>query len=539
MKKINFLLVFFLIFSIISEAQVIVQRVTLENNIKAYFQNTGIFDQNTTSGNLSGFEWPIGSGKNAIFTTGLTIAGYINGVYCMASASYKGEYGPGKCNSGIPYTDSTFKIYKVKIGDNYLNNPDWLNWGRMVPYGAPFIDANNNGTYEPMIDTPGVRKASQTIFMCLTDGFDSSHSSGEGFGGGTSPMFSEMHMTAWCYDKPELGDVQFVKWDIINKSTYAWDSTIFSVICDPDLGYANDDYIGVDTSKKLGYCYNGTNNDQVYGPAPPAVGIILLKGAVRKNVTPNINVALSSYDFFTNTSVAPPPCESDPNGEPYPAYLLMSGFKKDSTAFLDPGTGSPPYSQTKFVYPGDPETNNGWTETQGSIQNCYGELTGTYVHPNPVGDRRFCLNSGKVKVNAIDTQTIIIAQLIRKGSSNKNSVTLLKQFADSIIAFYNNGFTIGITNLSKVVPKEFRLFQNYPNPFNPVTNIKFDIVKAGIVNLKVYDVQGREISILVNDNLSPGTYETTWDASALPSGIYFYRLQTKDFSGSKRMILVK
>ena len=89
------------------------------------------------------------------------------------------------------------------------------------------------------------------------------------------------------------------------------------------------------------------------------------------------------------------------------------------------------------------------------------------------------------------------------------------------------------------MPKEFKLFQNYPNPFNPVTNIKFDIVKAGIVNLKVYDVQGREISILVNDNLSPGTYETTWDASALPSGIYFYRLQTKDFSGSKRMILVK
>jgi hypothetical protein len=83
------------------------------------------------------------------------------------------------------------------------------------------------------------------------------------------------------------------------------------------------------------------------------------------------------------------------------------------------------------------------------------------------------------------------------------------------------------------------LFQNYPNPFNPTTNIKFAIPKASFVKLAVYDMLGREVEILVNENVSPGTFEVKWDAAKVSSGIYFYRLTTEEFTDIKKMILVK
>jgi len=450
-------------------------------------------------------------------------------------ASYKGEFAPGYVLNGVPFTNANFKLYKIKRGDNSGNNPDYANWPLMIPYGAPYIDVNNNHQYDPGIDSIGIRNAVQVIFICMTDGFASTHSSGEGFGGGiTSPLlYSQIAWTAWCYDKNDLMDIQFMKWIVINKSTNPWNSTYFSIVCDPDLGSANDDYVGSDTAKKLGYCYNADNNDPTYGANPPAVGIILH----------NSPKGLSSFIYFGNTGSAPPPCESDPNGEPYPAYLMMKGFKKDSSNFMNPLINPP--VPTKFIYTGDPETNTGWTEFKGCVQNCGGNI-GPIVSINPPGDRRFILSSGaeNYTVNPGDTATIYASQLIARGSSNLNSVTLLKNYANTAWSVYNGGFNVGIQKISSVVPAEFTLYQNYPNPFNPVTKIKFDIpsnVKRGMSDVKliVFDLTGREVTKLVNEQLQPGTYEVTFDGSDLASGIYFYQLNTGEFSATKKLMLLK
>jgi hypothetical protein len=74
------------------------------------------------------------------------------------------------------------------------------------------------------------------------------------------------------------------------------------------------------------------------------------------------------------------------------------------------------------------------------------------------------------------------------------------------------------------VPRSSVLYQNYPNPFNPTTEISFQIAKAGFVHLKVYDVLGREVAAVVGEKLEPGYYSRQWNASAVPSGVYFYRL---------------
>jgi hypothetical protein len=95
--------------------------------------------------------------------------------------------------------------------------------------------------------------------------------------------------------------------------------------------------------------------------------------------------------------------------------------------------------------------------------------------------------------------------------------------------------------------KEFVLYQNYPNPFNPSTKIKFTIPsviasetkQSQLVTLKVYDVLGNETATLVNEEKSAGEYEVEFDAKSLTSGIYFYKLQARDYKQTRKMIFIK
>src|SRR5690606_26695504 len=100
----------------------------------------------------------------------------------------------------------------------------------------------------------------------------------------------------------------------------------------------------------------------------------------------------------------------------------------------------------------------------------------------------------------------------------------------------------GVTSLNQsygYIPENFILHQNYPNPFNPATKIKFDLPKAGLVSLKIYNLLGQEVSELVNQNLNAGVYEYSFDGGGLPSGVYFCRLEGNGFIETKRMMLVK
>jgi hypothetical protein len=108
---------------------------------------------------------------------------------------------------------------------------------------------------------------------------------------------------------------------------------------------------------------------------------------------------------------------------------------------------------------------------------------------------------------------------------------------------------IAVQNISSEIPKSFTLMQNYPNPFNPTTKIRFTIpLSRGVsgsagrgvsVKLVLYDILGKEITTLINENLSPGTYETEWNALNYSSGVYFYQLQVNDYLETKKMVLLK
>lgn len=106
---------------------------------------------------------------------------------------------------------------------------------------------------------------------------------------------------------------------------------------------------------------------------------------------------------------------------------------------------------------------------------------------------------------------------------------------------YRRGLSeiVNVKQTSEILPSEHSLRQNYPNPFNPVTNISFDIAVTGNTKLIVFDVSGKIIAELVNEILSPGTYNYSFHTSSLPSGVYFYKLEVGNYIQTRRMVLVK
>ena len=98
---------------------------------------------------------------------------------------------------------------------------------------------------------------------------------------------------------------------------------------------------------------------------------------------------------------------------------------------------------------------------------------------------------------------------------------------------------VGVEEPATYIPKKFELAQNYPNPFNPTTIIKYDIPALSFVTLKVYDVLGKEVGTLVNEEKPIGSYEVDFNATTLQSGIYFYKLQVGSFVETKKMVLMK
>jgi hypothetical protein len=89
------------------------------------------------------------------------------------------------------------------------------------------------------------------------------------------------------------------------------------------------------------------------------------------------------------------------------------------------------------------------------------------------------------------------------------------------------------------LPSDFKLFQNYPLAFEKKTSIGFDIPQNVLVKIAVYDLYGRELEVLINDFLLPGTYEIEWNADAYSSGVYIYKMVAGSFADSKKMFLLK
>jgi hypothetical protein len=157
-------------------------------------------------------------------------------------------------------------------------------------------------------------------------------------------------------------------------------------------------------------------------------------------------------------------------------------------------------------------------------------------------------------LGTIGINSLLDGYKLKEGSPAINSGIALTNTAKH--DFWNNSLTIdsldrgihefgstpmgiGLNSSGKAFPEGFSLSQNFPNPFNPSTNIKYSVPKTSMVSIKIYDLPGNEISILVNEEKPAGHYQIKMDTSYLPSGVYFYRLQAGTFVQTRKMIVLK
>ncbi len=471
------------------------------NQISTYYGNAGIFNRDFQTGN-PGFEWPIGSGKFARFASYLVI-GAVSGNDTLISEG--GEFQPGYIDPfGVPHgrDDSAYRVYKIIKGDT--TSEDYLHW----PSGQGAYVQNNG---KPFVI------GDQTLFSAYTDGYSDAHTY-------SAPLKADILETDWGFNlSGPLGNVVFSEFRIINRSTNVWNNFYAGINTDDDIGEPDNDEVCNDSSHNLGYSFNSFNTDGVYGSAPPAVGFSVLIGSAAytgnnndsvvlyRPYTSNNRIVKRGYKDLYLSSFNPllngnPIIGNPVNAREY--YNLLQGLKKDGGVWINSSTNLP----TKF-----PCVDYG------------------------AGDYRFIISFGAANVNPGDTQTFIVGQLIARGANNLMSVSALKATEGLVRILFNTNFgTTSINDPSIInVPDNYKLYQNFPNPFNPVTKIKFSLATAGSINLTVYDMSGKEVSVLLNGFQEAGDKEVVFDGKDLPSGIYFYKLTVKNLSATLKMVLIK
>ena len=172
------------------------------------------------------------------------------------------------------------------------------------------------------------------------------------------------------------------------------------------------------------------------------------------------------------------------------------------------------------------------------------EITLTWVDNSTIKDGYIIerKQSPQTSFSVIDTLKGGGAEYIDKSIEPGQTYTYrIKAYKDSLESEYSNeaSLLLDVKGEKVGIPTEYSISQNYPNPFNPTTKIEFALPKTGLTKIIIYDFLGREVQTLINKELNAGYHEINIDAKNLPSGVYFYRIQSGDFVQTKKMILMK
>jgi hypothetical protein len=469
------------------------------NNISAWITNYGSFFRNPLTGN-SGFEWPKGSGIFAIYAAGPWIGAKVNGESRVAIAEYSYEFVSGTINSvtHLPNNPSLsrYQVYKYASGE------------------IPDPEAIEDGCPSEVI-------GDQMLWTVFNDADSAQHIIFD-----SMPLGLEIQQTVFGYlQAGPLGNAVFLRWLLINKSINTLDSTYLSIWTDPDLGDSGDDLIGCDSSLSLGFCYNGSNFDGEYGDHPPAVGYLLLQGPtvfssgdtaifLGNTKADYKNLPMTSFIYWIGSNTN--------NGNPQTAqevYHYMQARWRDGTHVTYGGLGTNPSTpNANYMFSGDPISGLGWLD-------------------DVPADKRFIMNTGPFNMAPGDSQEVIFAVYILRGTSNLNSLTLLKQTNSIMHSVYNSDF-VGLKDKKEMVIENY-LMQNYPNPFNSRTTFKYQLPIPRTVHLDIFNAAGQRVATLVNEPQEPDEYEVVWDASGQASGIYFARLRVAQYRFTKKLLLLK
>jgi len=439
------------------------------NQISTVHGNHGDVVSYHISGN-SGLEWPKGSGKLAVFQSGIWLASgrtrapggdWVDELR-TAAAEYTVEFVPGSIGSADANSGHIYQIHKKEV-DAFLENDwatfqamtidlpitvvegssaftedipkslptdDFMNWP--VHDGAPWKDANDDGDYNPADgDHPDIL-GDVFHWYVMNDGNAATHTPLWG----TSPMNVDMQTSLFGFNQAgPMGNILFVRWVMINKGSDELDSVFVSMWHDDDVGDATDDLVGCNIDLSVGYTYNDADGDNTYGVEVPAAGADFFQGPLVSSVGDSATIftwskengyhlrtfhdmkklGMTSFAKYINGN----PIFSDP-ASAQETYNYMNGLVGTTgEPFIDPTTGQP----SIFVHDGDPTTGAGWID-------------------DVPGDRRYLMTSGPFYFAPGDTQEVVGALILAAGSNWAKSITKMLYFDNFAQGAFDANFNV-------------------------------------------------------------------------------------------------
>jgi hypothetical protein len=352
------------------------------NNLDLIVTNHGSLAYDLARGN-AGLVYPKGSWKTAVFAAGLWVGALVGSEVRVAVGEYAQDFVPG------PMADSTFlpdrpefRNYKIVRGNT--TSDDYIHWP--VSQGAP-LDQNGN----PLL------LGDVTIWSVYNDADPAIRTTQAGR---TLPLGIEIQQTVFAFNRSgPLGDMIFFRWKLTNKGRDTLDSAYVSLWSDPDLGGSQDDLVGCDTTLALGYCYNGTNADAVYGTQPPAVGFQLLRGPIQGSVVQDTLGMESFVKYIGGTDPA--------SGQE--SYFLMRGLDRQGQpvhVFDDPSQPITTF-MLSGLDPSAPSSPSNWLDT----------------YP---ADRRLMVSSGPFSMDLGTQQEIRAVLIVGQGTDRLSSIADLR-----------------------------------------------------------------------------------------------------------------
>jgi hypothetical protein len=485
-----------------------------------------------------------------LFSSGFFLSGISNGLMwsnAVAPSSLVEDYLAGTVNSNPE--DPIFDFYVVKKDDTPFGN-SWQNWKDAVSLGAEFydgdgdgiynpVDKNWNGTWDENEDMP-MLIGDETAWCVYNDGLPANQRRWQ-----SEPQGIEVRQTIFATDQPELENVIFIRYSILNTGTVVEliDSVYFGVWEDSDLGSADDDLVGCDTLLNSGFYYND-GEDFLYGENPPSFFTTYLQGPIVNTDNPgdsaknNFGELIGSHQISSSKNLnmtshifnrGGDPWLGDPNNATHARCYLLGRDKQCN--IVNPCTF--PYCQVRggvncndinplFWASGDPVTDYGWI----------------LVYP---ADERNLISTGPFKLEKDKPQDIIIAYVMGRGTDPLNSITVARENVQRAIQEYESNFeTMTYSAPPPTNPvTSYVLYQNYPNPFNPATTIRYELPQDGVVTIDIFDILGQKVKTLLNEFKKADRYEVRFNSTGLASGVYIYQMRVNDFITSKKMVLVK
>ena len=523
------------------------------NNIKANVLVHGDMWWNPAS-EVASCEFPIGSGKNISFTGSLWMSGYDGGGQLhIAAQTYRqigNDYWPGPLNSSDTLTYSTshdwaniWKINRTDV-DSFLriatrttaNIPPvilaWPGTGNTYATGnagaaltvtgpmAPFKDLNSNGIYEPLLgeypDFPG----DQALWWVFSDN-GPTHTETKGM-----PLGVEVHAMSFGYNRgTTIDNVVYYKYEIINKSSNTYTNFRMSQFADMDLGYFDDDFIGFDSTWRLGITYNGVPADgqsagfpvNSYNTSVPVAGVtmVVLPGDAAGSYVP-----AGSFDYYDNDTsmlIGNPDTAYQYNN--YMRAKLRNGgnYTRD---FAGPGTPSYGYGTgpvVNYVYDGNPTDSSKWSEC---------------VSGNIPGDRRFIISTNDFTLNLGEVKTVVMALVTTNegaGQACASGVDFsgIKTVADTAWAVYFNPPAPLATTAITGGNSKLSIF---PNPAGNELWIEQPANLAGDASIIIYNTFGQSLNLEVTHEKGMEKL----DIASLPVGCYYvmYTIGQRQFTAS-------